>query len=135
MIAIERLAVLRFLDYFFSQNHGFAGGIHPNSNLPAPNFQNRYGDVAADCKRLRWASGQNEHNPLPPDVAWILCVQINIIVFIYYCVQESNTATRMREARSSFHDGSHFNIIMSRQYPVRGSNLVCAHTLGPARSR
>ena len=69
MIAFGQTALLCLIDHLCAEHDGFTRSIHANSNLPAANFQNRYGDVVSDCERLSWASSQNEHSPLPPDVA------------------------------------------------------------------
>ncbi len=70
MLIAEQAAFPHLLDYLCAQDRRFARGIHPNPNLPASNLQNSDGDIASDGERLRRTSGQNEHNPLPPDVAY-----------------------------------------------------------------
>ena len=54
--------------------------------------QNSYGDVGSDRHCLRRPSGQNEHNPLPPDVGSIPGSRIDIMVSRHYGVQGWNLA-------------------------------------------
>jgi hypothetical protein len=97
MISIAWPANPRLVRDFFAQNRDVARGMYADSDLRAPNFQNRYGDVISDCHGLSRSSGQNEHNPLSPDVICIHCVRINIIVSGHYSVQGLNLAACAQE--------------------------------------
>src|SRR6266478_10197528 len=80
MIGIERAARPRLLGNLFAKHGDVARGGHSNSDLSAPNLENRYVDIVSDGHRLCRPSGQNEHDPLPPCVICIHYVRIDIIV-------------------------------------------------------
>jgi len=54
----------RIFDDLFAQNDDVAGGVHPDSDLTAPDFQNRYANIVSNLNRLCGSSGQNKHDPV-----------------------------------------------------------------------
>src|SRR5258708_17623807 len=90
MIGIESTARPRPLGNLFAKHGDVARGGHPNSDLSAPNFENRYCDVLSDGHRLCRPAGQNQHDPLPPDAMCIHLMKKDIVVSGHCCVQGSN---------------------------------------------